>query len=226
MTDAVVTEAIGNSVIEQLRTKYVNAAQRQADLSAEARSRPRCRGQLALEMKEYERLMFDELGRIAEVYRSELDIAKRREGALKENFASLRRRRMHRRTRRWWRCASSSAKPKATALSISRSCSAISRLCRTSHSPSAGARIIRSAQPPVAASKPRSQGLSAFRCCSASASVFASASCARCRRLWFPHGRSGSRRARPGIHRLVARGRRLPARSTCVARARKRGEEP
>ena len=47
---------------------------------------------LRAEMKEYERLMFEELGRIAEVYRSELDIAKRREEALKENFCEPRRR--------------------------------------------------------------------------------------------------------------------------------------
>ena len=45
--DAVVSEAIGNSVIEQLRSKFVGAAKREADLLGQARPQPRLRSHRA-----------------------------------------------------------------------------------------------------------------------------------------------------------------------------------
>jgi succinoglycan biosynthesis transport protein ExoP len=154
MTDAVVTEAIGNSVIEQLRTKYVNAAQRQADLLQKLGPDHDAVVNLRSEMREYERLMFDELGRIAEVYRSELDIAKRREEALKENFASL---------------VGANASSNETLVAL-RELERESESYRTLYQsflqryqqvvqnqsfPITDARVIRSAQPPFGASKPQ-----------------------------------------------------------------------
>jgi succinoglycan biosynthesis transport protein ExoP len=88
-TDAVVTEAIGNNVIEQLRTKFVNAAKREAELSARLGPNHGSVINLRSEMHEYERLMFEELSRIAEVYRSELDIARSREKSLSQSLTGL-----------------------------------------------------------------------------------------------------------------------------------------
>ena len=88
-TDALVTEAIGNQIIEQLRSKFVNAAKREAELSARLGGDHGSVISLRMEMREYERLMFEELGRISEAYRSELDIARAREKSLRESLAGL-----------------------------------------------------------------------------------------------------------------------------------------
>jgi succinoglycan biosynthesis transport protein ExoP len=88
-TDAVVTEAIGNNIIEQLRSKFVNAAKREAELSAKLGPSHGSVISLRSEMREYERLMFEELGRISEVYRSELDIARSREKSLRDSLTGL-----------------------------------------------------------------------------------------------------------------------------------------
>jgi succinoglycan biosynthesis transport protein ExoP len=88
-TDAVVSEAIGNNIIEQLRSKFVNAAKREAEFSAKLGPNHGSVQSLRNEMREYERLMFEELGRIAEVYRSELDIARSREKSLQESLTGL-----------------------------------------------------------------------------------------------------------------------------------------
>jgi succinoglycan biosynthesis transport protein ExoP len=161
MTDAVVTEAIGNSVIEQLRTKYVNAAQRQADLLQKLGPEHDAVVNLRAEMKEYERLMFEELGRIAEVYRSELEIAKRREEALKTNFSSL---------------VGENASSNETLVAL-RELEREAESYRTLYQsflqryqqvvqnqsfPITDARIIRNAQPPYAASKPQKSKIMAL----------------------------------------------------------------
>ncbi len=88
-TDAVVTEAIGNNVIEQLRSKFVNAAKREAELSTRLGPNHGSVINLRSEMHEYERLMFEELSRISEVYRSELDIARSREKSLSQSLTGL-----------------------------------------------------------------------------------------------------------------------------------------
>ncbi len=88
-TDAVVTEAIGNPIIEQLRSKFVTALKRVAELEAKLGPDHGSVVNLRQEISEYERLMFEELGRLAEVYRSELDIARSREKTLKESLSGL-----------------------------------------------------------------------------------------------------------------------------------------
>ncbi len=87
--DAVVSEAIGNNIIEQLRSRFVNAAKREADLSAKLGPDHGSVVSARSDMREYERLMFEELGRIAELYRSELDIARSREKALAGSLKGL-----------------------------------------------------------------------------------------------------------------------------------------
>jgi succinoglycan biosynthesis transport protein ExoP len=88
-TDAVVTEAIGNQIIEQLRSRFVNAVKREAELLAKLGPEHGSVVNLRQEISEYERLMFEELGRLAGVYRSELEIARSREKSLKESLSGL-----------------------------------------------------------------------------------------------------------------------------------------
>jgi succinoglycan biosynthesis transport protein ExoP len=83
--DAIVTEVLASSVSNELRTKYLMASKLEAQISA--RQGPnhaqavRARG----EMEDYKKLMFDELTRIAESYRSEADVALAREKSLKQS---------------------------------------------------------------------------------------------------------------------------------------------
>lgn len=88
-TDAVVTEAIGNNTIEQLRSKFLVVAKREAELSTKLGNEHGAVVGLRNEMREYERLMFDELSRIAESYLSELLISQSREKSLRGSLEGL-----------------------------------------------------------------------------------------------------------------------------------------
>jgi succinoglycan biosynthesis transport protein ExoP len=81
-TDAVVSEAMGNQIISQLRSKYLDLSKRQSEISAKLGSNHIIAVNLRDEMLEYERLMFAELRRLAESYRSDLEIAKGKEESL------------------------------------------------------------------------------------------------------------------------------------------------
>ncbi len=88
-TDAIVTEAIGNNSIEQLRTKFLAAAKREADFAPRLGPAHGAVIDLRMQMREYERLMFEELSRIAEGYLSELIIARAREKSLRDSMQGL-----------------------------------------------------------------------------------------------------------------------------------------
>jgi polysaccharide biosynthesis transport protein len=88
-TDAVVTEAIGNNTIEQLRSKFLGVAKREAELSVRLGPTHGAVSGMRMEMREYERLMFDELSRIAESYLSDLVIAQSREKSLRSSLEGL-----------------------------------------------------------------------------------------------------------------------------------------
>ncbi|MDE1159041.1 MAG: polysaccharide biosynthesis tyrosine autokinase [Neorhizobium sp.] len=78
-TDAIVADALDSSVINSMREKYLDASKREADISKRLGEGHIQAIRLRQEMAEYTRLMFDELGRIAESYQSELDVARSRE---------------------------------------------------------------------------------------------------------------------------------------------------
>lgn len=86
-TDSIVTDALDSSVINALRTKYLDAAKRESDISARLGANHAQAVRLRSEMDEYRRLMFDELGRIAESYQSDLKVAQERESSLREQVA-------------------------------------------------------------------------------------------------------------------------------------------
>ena len=122
--DAVVSEAIGNNIIEQLRSKFVNAAKREADLSAKLGPDHGSVVTARNDMREYERLMFEELGRISRALSQRAGYRPiAREGVGRESEGPRRDHRQ-RSTRRSSRCASWNANPTSTRTCISRSCSA------------------------------------------------------------------------------------------------------
>jgi succinoglycan biosynthesis transport protein ExoP len=88
-TDAIVAEAIGSQIIGQLRAKYLELSKRQADISDFVGKDHLQAVSLRKEMAEYERLMFEELGRLAEGARSDLDIATTREQSLLSSLEKL-----------------------------------------------------------------------------------------------------------------------------------------
>ena len=78
-TDAIVTDALDSSVINTLREKYLDASKRESEISKRLGEGHIQAIRLRQEMAEYNRLMFDELRRIAESYQSELEVAQSRE---------------------------------------------------------------------------------------------------------------------------------------------------
>jgi polysaccharide biosynthesis transport protein len=81
-TEAIISEAIGNTVIDQLRSKYLEASKRYAEVVAKLGPGHQASVSFRAEMTEYEKLMFSELTRLAQGYSSELEIARAREKAL------------------------------------------------------------------------------------------------------------------------------------------------
>ncbi|WFR97737.1 polysaccharide biosynthesis tyrosine autokinase [Rhizobium tumorigenes] len=86
-TDAIVTDVLGSSVSNDLRQKYLAASKTEADISSRLGANHVQAVRLRSEMAEYQRQMFEELGRIAESYNSELQVAKAKEDALRTNVA-------------------------------------------------------------------------------------------------------------------------------------------
>lgn len=78
-TGAIVTDALDSSVISSLREKYLESSKREAEISRRLGQGHAQAVRLRQEMTEYDRLMFDELRRIAGSYQSELDVAQSRE---------------------------------------------------------------------------------------------------------------------------------------------------
>jgi succinoglycan biosynthesis transport protein ExoP len=88
-TDALLAESIPNPFFEQLRQKYIAAAKREAELSVKVGHDHGSVVTLRQEMREYEKLMFQELGHIEDMYLNELEVARSREKSLSESLAGL-----------------------------------------------------------------------------------------------------------------------------------------
>jgi succinoglycan biosynthesis transport protein ExoP len=77
--DAAVTESLESKVIVDLRSKYLEASRKEKDISTRLGPNHAQAIRLRGEMTEYERLMFAELSRIAQSYKSDLDVARSRQ---------------------------------------------------------------------------------------------------------------------------------------------------
>lgn len=85
-TDSAVTESLANPVVTDLRTKYLDASKRLSDLERKLGPAHKAVVDLKNTMDELRTLMFQELGRIAETYRNDYEVAAAREKALTENL--------------------------------------------------------------------------------------------------------------------------------------------
>lgn len=84
-TDAIVTAVLDSSISNTLREKFLEASKREAEIADRLGPNHAQAIRLRGEMREYQRLMFEELGRIAESYQSDLDVARSREKSLTES---------------------------------------------------------------------------------------------------------------------------------------------
>jgi polysaccharide biosynthesis transport protein len=87
--DAAVTESLANPVIADLRTKYLTTSKKEAEITKKLGADHIAAVNLRNDMRQYERLLFDELGRIGESYRSDFQIAKARLESLEKNFQGM-----------------------------------------------------------------------------------------------------------------------------------------
>lgn len=84
--DAGVTDSLKNEVITRLRNSYLDLSQREAIWSVRYGVDHLATINLRVQMNEIRRSIADELGRIAESYKSDYEIAKGRQAALEQSF--------------------------------------------------------------------------------------------------------------------------------------------
>ena len=87
--DAAVTESLANPVVAELRSKYLQASKREEEISKKLGTEHLAAVNLRNDMAQYERLLFDELRRIGESYRSDYQIAKVRLEQLDKDFQGM-----------------------------------------------------------------------------------------------------------------------------------------
>jgi succinoglycan biosynthesis transport protein ExoP len=89
LPDAALADSLHNEVINRLRTQYLDLRSREAIWSARYGANHVAAVNLRTQMVQMRKSMSDEIGRIAESYKSDYEIAKAREEALEKNLASL-----------------------------------------------------------------------------------------------------------------------------------------
>jgi succinoglycan biosynthesis transport protein ExoP len=80
--NAAVMESMSSSVIGEIRKKYIDASKRETEIVRDYGADHFKAKELQKDMEEYQDLAFQELGRIAESYRSDYQVAKSREESL------------------------------------------------------------------------------------------------------------------------------------------------
>jgi succinoglycan biosynthesis transport protein ExoP len=89
VTDATVADALRNDVITRLRAQYLDLSQKQADWSTRYGANHAAVQGLRSQMREIQKSIDAEIRRIAETYRSEYEIARKREASLEQSLSSL-----------------------------------------------------------------------------------------------------------------------------------------
>jgi succinoglycan biosynthesis transport protein ExoP len=87
--DATVADSLSNAVINQLRSKYLDFARQEAEISAKYGAKHLAAVTLRTRMQEIRKVIIDELSRIAQTYRSDYEIAKAREESLTKSLAEI-----------------------------------------------------------------------------------------------------------------------------------------
>ena len=86
---AAVPDSLSNPVINDLRSKYLAASKSESQLEAKLGSSHIQVVELKREMAEYNRLIYEELQRISESYRSDAEVARQKEQSLARSMSSL-----------------------------------------------------------------------------------------------------------------------------------------
>ena len=86
-TDESISEEMGNQIIGQLRAKYLDLVNREADWSARYGANHVAVVNTRKQIQDIRHSIADELGRIEQTYKSELKIATQRQGELEKSFA-------------------------------------------------------------------------------------------------------------------------------------------
>jgi polysaccharide biosynthesis transport protein len=87
--DETVTEAMNNPIITKLRTQYLDLQNRESDWSVRYGKNHQSVVNLRRQIRDIRKNVWDELGRIEETYKSEYEIAKKRQGELENELASV-----------------------------------------------------------------------------------------------------------------------------------------
>jgi succinoglycan biosynthesis transport protein ExoP len=87
--DAVVSDSLTSNIINQLRTKYLEAARLRSEILPRLGEKHEQIVRLTNEMNEYKSLIFGELSRIGESYRNDYEIAKQKEAELSQRLAAV-----------------------------------------------------------------------------------------------------------------------------------------
>src|SRR5262245_11626647 len=87
--DENVTEAMNNGIIGGLRTKYLDLVNREADWAIRYGKNHTAVANLRNQMRDLRRSIRDELGRIEETWKSEYQIAKKKQDELEQGFTTL-----------------------------------------------------------------------------------------------------------------------------------------
>ena len=87
--DETVSEAMSNGIIGKLQTQYLDLRNREADWSARYGKTHTAVVNIRNQIRDIRRSIRDELGRIEETHRSELEIAKKRQDELEKGLAKL-----------------------------------------------------------------------------------------------------------------------------------------
>lgn len=85
--DAMVSDALDDAVVSELRGKYLDASKREAEIASRLGESHEQAIRLRGEMAEYRRLTFGELGRIAQSYQNAMKVAQTRQAALEQDVA-------------------------------------------------------------------------------------------------------------------------------------------
>ena len=88
-TDETVSEAMSNAIITRLQTQYLDLMNRAADWSVRYGKDHIAVVNLRNQIRDIRKSIYDELGRIEETFKSEYEIAKKRQDELEKGLASL-----------------------------------------------------------------------------------------------------------------------------------------
>ena len=88
--DETVSEAMSNSIITKLRNQYLDLVNREADWSIRYGKNHTAVVNLRNQIRDIRRSIADELGRIEETFKSEYEIAKKRQDELEKGLAATR----------------------------------------------------------------------------------------------------------------------------------------